>query len=314
MTEPKISVHILAKETDNFGKLLFESTIQCLLDAKYAYQIIVIDNGCGYSAMKSIDMMCNSAVNSGILPVYTKIEAEGDSFAALRNQAIEKIDPVCTHLHWIDTDECYPMVTCAAIKEIIRQTDANALQLNFTHFMITPSLYQEVYPKINVHRIKPELKWTGEVHETLVYDKSEVIVTDLHYLHFGYIRPQWQTAIKWLRYDVWQHGHANAYRQFNDDGVTKDYYTDDKTPDQCLDDRLTVAKTYDPDKYGFPRPFVDFVLMPWVDSRLSWNDWVNEMVGTEIWERWQDKREELGSWKATIGWICEESGFKEKIV
>ena len=325
----KVSVHILAKETDGFGKLLFKSCIECLLLARYAHEIIIIDNGCREDIVSLADSLLKEAVADGVLHNYVIHKQLGtDDFSALRNKAMELMSPEANRLHWIDTDECYPEFTLNEIKNICEVKDPAAIRLNFFHHMISPSLYQEIYPKVNVYKIVPGLKWEFKVHEHLVgYNKEDIYETGLYYLHFGYVRPQWQQAIKWLKYDVWDRGHANGYREYRDDenSPTKDYYRDDRTPDQCLDDRIPHCKEFDFNKWTFSIPFADNVLDKWAKSGLEWKEWVNREVGpsssidgvvvpgSDFWREWQNKRVELGSWKSTIGWCCEELGFKEKI-
>jgi hypothetical protein len=166
--------------------------------------------------------------------------------------------------------------------------------------------------KVNVYKLTNAIKWDLPVHEHVInYDQTKVVDANLQYLHFGYIRPQWIQALKWMRYEVWSKGHSNCYREYFDEGHDKvvDYYSDTRTPDQCVDDRRNVCIQY---TGSFPNPFIKNVLMPWQDSKLRWNEFLESVSDFSFWDKWQEKRQELGSWKNTIKWACEEAGFPEK--
>jgi hypothetical protein len=177
--------------------------------------------------------------------------------------------------------------------------------------MIDPTQWQEQQHKVNVYKITPNMKWDLPVHEHLVgYDKSKVVFSNMPYHHFGYIRPQWVQALKWLKYDVWHKGNANQYREYFDENWDKvvDYYTDSRTPDQCLEDRRPYCQKFISD---YPEPFERRIIEPWVGSGKTWNEWLREIGDWSFWDEWNSKRAELGSWKATIGWACEEYGLQE---
>lgn len=322
--EPKVSVHILAKETTGFGKLLMVAAVESIYKAGYADEIVIVDNGCAEEIIHAARLVIPPAVAIGgpkgiiecdVPHVHIIKNTETDSFADLRNLALDytRERGVCNYFHWVDTDECYPPETFDKIKKAMAEHEPAAIMNYFIHFMINPTLWQETQNKIHIYKITPELRWELPVHEHVVgYDKDNIINTNMPYFHYGYIRPQWVQAIKWLRYDVWHHGHANGYREYFDEGWDKvvDYYTDGRTPDQCLEDRRTsVCKEYDG---GHPEAFVKYILEPWQESGKPWEEWVNEAVSDDLWDRWKQKREELGSWKSTIAWACEEAGFPEK--
>lgn len=309
--EAKISVHILAKETTEFGRRLFKACLEDLLEAGYAHEIIVVDNGCSGDVRDMAKGMLNTVFDEkGVGWAWTIDESK--DFAALRNRALKVTSKDCTHFHWIDTDECYPADTLQKLKDMCQDMSFSAIMSYFTHFMIDPTQWQQTENKINLYKIVPGLRWELPVHEHLVgYDKERVGWANVEYHHYGYIRPQWVQALKWLRYDVWHKGHANHYREYFDEGWDKimDYYSDERTPNQCLIDRKPYCQKYI-GKYteGFKRN----VLYPWDKSGLLWEEWLkNEVGGWEFWEQWEEKRKELGSWKATIGWACKEYGLEE---
>jgi len=302
MSEPKISVHILAKETTELGNRLFESCVQSILDADYAYEIIIVDNGCEPGLVDGQWGECQITVIDG-----TNIA----DFAALRNLALEYTGKDCTHFHWIDTDECYPKETLSKLKEMAKNDNISAITTWFWHFMIDPTQWQEQQNKTNFYKLVPGIKWELPVHEHLVgYDKTKVAHLNASYHHYGYIRPQWVQALKWIKYDVWQKGNANHYREYYDGGWEKvvDYYSDERTPDQCLEDRRSYCSKYIGNHTdGFEKNIIE----PWIDSGKTWNEWLKTINDCTMWDEWEEKRKELGSWKDTISWACERYGLKE---
>lgn len=312
MSEPKISVHILARENDELGRLFFQSCLQCLVDAKYAHQIIIVDNGCSDDVK---DMVWDfSDEFEKFIVITDNIETKFDK---LRNSALNHTASECTHMHWIDSDECYPQHTLEGIKNtIVDNPDAGIIHTWFWHFMLEPDKYQLTQHKDNIFNLnyRDSLKWEGYVHEKLLGIPFEApkIHTNLDYLHFGYIRPQWQQAIKWIKYEILVHGHANLYREYFDESHNKivDYYSDERTPDQCLDDRKSFCQLYEGE---YPESFKELILNRWINSGKDWEGFLEEIVDNSVWKEWQEDRILKGSWKDTIGWICKRIGMPERI-
>ena len=311
MSEPKISVHILAKETTELGARLFESCVESILDADYAHEIIVIDNGCDIDLGGEVKLGRVRKLMKGFPHTWDYDARDKTDFAELRNMALHATSPECTHFHWIDTDECYPKETLSKLKETAKNDNISAITTWFWHFMIDPTMWQEQQNKTNFYKLVPGIKWELPVHEHLVgYDKTKVAALNASYHHYGYIRPQWVQALKWIKYDVWQKGNANHYREYFDGGHDKvvDYYSDGRTPDECLEDRRPYCSKYiGAHTDGFEKNIIE----PWIDSGKTWNEWLKTINDCTIWDEWQEKRKELGSWKDTIGWACERYGLKE---
>jgi len=171
MKEPKISVHILAKETTDLGYRLFKSCVESIIEEKnYAYEIIIIDNGCRNKMVFNCEQ---ERIKWFYLPNVT-------NFGELRNKALKETSEECTHFHWVDTDECYPRDTLAKLKELAKNDDISAITTWFWHFMIDPTQWQEQQNKTNFYKLVPGIKWELPVHEHLVgYDKSKVVIAEI---------------------------------------------------------------------------------------------------------------------------------------
>lgn len=313
MTEPKISVHMLAKEETELGRRLFLSAVESVLEADYAHQLVILDNGCKPEIIKDVEDLTLKYFDQDRIDWTSIVESDSRDFSELRNKCLELTRDECSHFHWIDTDEIYPKNSLDKIKRVLVQQDPAAVMNYFTHFMIDPLQWQLQQNKINVYKLVPGLRWNKAVHEHLLgYDEKNVIAANAHYLHFGYIRPQWMQALKWLRYDVWEKGHANGYREYFDEGWNKvvDYYHDDRTPNQCLEDRREYCQPYEG---SYPPAFRKYILDPWDSSRLQWDDWLDSIMDWQTWVEWQVEREAKGSWKETIGWACRHIGLREKL-
>jgi len=306
----RISVHMLAKEDTALGHMMFKAAVQAVLGTQYAHQLVIVDNGCSPDIIGDIE----KTVGQYSLTSVEIVKDGAKDFAALRNRCLDLTADECTHFHWIDTDEVYPESSLQRIKEIAVKHDPAAIMSYFTHFMIDPVTWQMQQEKTNFYKLHSGIRWELPVHEHLVgYDKKNVKASNAHYLHFGYIRPQWIQALKWLRYMVWEKGNANHYREYYDDGWKKvvAYYSDTRNPNQCLEDRRDYCQKY---TGKYPPAFLINLMDPWASSRLTWDGWLEKVMSKEweFWRQWQVKRTELGSWKDTIGWACEQMGLQEK--
>lgn len=305
-----VDVHILAKEDTDLGKRMFKASVENIAKSNYANNLIIIDNGCNIKLLDEV--IEHYAVHAkGKYPIL--LHSNLTDFSALRNLALthSRIHGV-EYFHWIDTDECYPPEVLQRLKQIIDTQSPDAINNMFVHFMIEPDYWQDQFPKHNIFKITKDIRWELPVHEHVVGYGSNVVHTNLFYHHYGYIRPQWVQALKWIRYDLWHHGHANGYREYYDDHWKKvvDYYSDTRTPDQCLEDRWSYCTAFDGQH---TQPFMDLIHTPWKVSGLSWNEWLASTNDFSVWQRWQEMREIKGSWKETIGWACNTIGLTEKL-
>lgn len=291
-----VCVHIIAKETTNFGSLMFRSCLDSMKD--YADEIVVIDNGCSEDIVK---MVKEYNVN------YHR--DEGTNFKDLRNSALDKMelkDPEC-FIHWIDTDEVYFSSTLLHLKS---QLDPNhsTVTTQLVHFMIDPDKYQYLEKKRNIYKWHPGLRWVGDVHENITnVAPGKSIDTNLNYLHFGYCREQWKTFLKWLFYDTLQFNHVDRYKDERlEDGTTVPYLRDWRTPDTIIEDRRPETKQY---VGNYPVEMSEW-FQAWQNSGKEWREYLEEINGEDpLWEYWKKLYEEKGNWRDTLEPVCVNMGW-----
>ena len=201
MSKSYVSVQIVAKETTTFGMKLFRACLRSIATAKYANQIIVVDNGCSNDVSSMIEAELN-AVPAGVNTSHLR-RPELTSFSDLRNVALNATDPETAFIHWIDTDEIYFPEKLTELSNHLGEHNESFVVLNLHHFMVVPNLVQAVYPKDVIYRYNLKMRWGKGVHEKIqdpCFGPQRSY--NMPYLHFGYCRSQWRTALKWLHYDV----------------------------------------------------------------------------------------------------------------
>jgi hypothetical protein len=120
MGEPRISVHILAKENTELGRKFFLSAVEAVLEADYASDIVVVDNGCDNDIMSDVTDLLNDGFDTKGVQWSIESRPRCEDFAQLRNIALDRSrEKGMTHFHWIDTDEVYPKRTLDRIKDIL---------------------------------------------------------------------------------------------------------------------------------------------------------------------------------------------------
>lgn len=302
-----LSVHIIAKETTNFGLKLFKACLDSL--KTYPDELIIVDDGCSTQVREMIVSTTQSGY--GVVKVVSaEKERSAENFTSLRQTALKYTSPNATFWHWIDTDEVYYPEQLALLKEALHtQENVSAYVTTLWHFMKDPFHYQYQEVKRNVYRYHSNTKWNLSVHEHVIdtYAGSNISTT-LAYLHFGYCRTQIETMSKWLRYSILEHGNCDTYRREVVDGKTIPYFRDWRNPNSIVDDRpLKKFELHYPDS-----------LMPmfneYMGMKCSWEDYlfkIDPEIGNE-WLAWKDK---VASGKVTWNdWIDEEvkkNGWKE---
>ena len=299
----KISVHIIAKEDTNLGRHFIDSCLTSIVG--YADELILIDNGCSSEVKEVIQKFCP------YFPSFVYKESKLSDFASLRNECLKSTGSDVDYFHWIDTDEIWFPVELVKLKSFLQTTDANRVATNLIHFMGDPFHFQEIYPKFNIFKMpkdRSKIKWRGGVHESLDLGGKSVN-TAFNYLHFGYCREQWRICLRWLHYAILEFGNVNCYRQYNDKGKTLDYFTDQRTPDQIIDDRVPISHEY---SGGYPS-FVEKWIRLHEVSNHTWDEWLKKNDDQSFWLDWQELREQKGNWKDTLKDIVAKMGWKEKL-
>ena len=301
---PYISVQIIAKENTVFGEKLFRACLGSLAEADYANQLILIDNGCSQGVVDSWMQFRKELVGRGVNTLYLPYPTvqRSDTFASLRNMAMAKTDDETDFIHWIDTDEIYFPEKLTAFKKHLGESPNLAVQvLPLQHFMVVPNMLQEAYPKDVVYRYNLNLGWGKGVHEQIQNRcPGDRLDYDMQYLHFGYCRRQWRIALKWLHYDMIEHGHVGHYiKEWNED------WKPGQTPDNIVSDRLKISKPY---TGMFPLALDNEFGNHLLDNEAEWVAYLNTLDSDEFWVRWQEMAEKAGSrWGATADWAAVEA-------
>lgn len=87
-----------------------------------------------------------------------------------------------------------------------------------------------LYHRIFLVRVVPGLRWEGPVHERLIGLGPNLAESGLHYVHYGYTKPQREVFRRWLHYARLE-GIEHIYRNVD--------------PDHILDDRPLYPFTHE---------------------------------------------------------------------
>jgi len=307
---PRVSVHICAKETTPLGKLFFQCCLQALQDSNWPDEIIIVDDGCSKPVVELYMWFAELFRNRGV-PVTTASAGGIKTYAGLRNKALELTDRFCTVMHWIDTDEVYfPDQLNALKRDLEHVPDFRQAYTYFYHFINNPLQWQFKATKDNIFRFSPTLKWEKGVHEKMTgLVGTAAVQTNVQYLHFGYIRPQWQTCLKWLHYDMIEHGNVDRYKdeRFEDADkkvYTKPWFREWRTPNTILDDRIPVCKEQGPwDVKNVPA-----AARPIYEHANEWDQFLLRIEDHSFWNHWEylAKAPGLCNWRETLDQVVKE--------
>lgn len=319
-----ISVHMIVKENTKLGLKFLNGCFQSLYDAQYPDEIVLCDNG-SFKPVFGIYHQWISKFKSYGCNVKL-FQSDAKDFTGLRNECLSRTNRDAHYWHWIDSDEMYYPEDLDVLKNDLIQdrTDIRQIWTYFYHFMIHPWQIQDKCTKDNFFRFTPNVRWYGGVHEHVHPDslpEGSILQSNVEYLHYGYVRQQWRTCLKWLHYDWIQHGHLNGYKRENcqnsDGSITqKDWFRDWRHPNSILWDRNSVCKPYPSDigtKDYVCQGAEDLVNPQFLfDTKFdelnanNWNDYIEELDKNEFWQKWQDKNKEVGNWTDTLDWVVDE--------
>lgn len=305
---PWVSVQIIAKETTPLGELFYQCCLRALFDSMWPDEVIVIDNGCSKEVVTMVNEF-KSLFSVKSVPVHITTLPDNATYSELRNTALQATNPKANIFHWVDTDEVYFPEQLNALKmDLTKTRDFKQAYTYFYHFCFSPKQIQFKATKDNIFRYTPDLRWEKGVHEHVAgLVGTEQIQTNITYLHLGYLRPQWQTCLKWLHYDMIEHGNVDRYKdeRFEDESTgaiyTKPYFRDWRTPDTVLQDRVAECDKnpeWDPNE-------VPEAARPIFDRSDDWADFLLETEDHEFWDWWVEERTVRGSWAATLDAVVE---------
>lgn len=278
--KPKISVHVIAKETTNYGRMIFEAALKSLLigNKGYADQVILLDNGCSHEVrdmyfpmMDILDPACSLIIDQRNLP----------TFADKRNACLEQTDKDTDYIHWIDTDDIHHTGILNHFKEDFLSNPEKVKDLStgvcsFYHAMGCPWMIEGYYPKDNFFRYNPNLRWGKAVHEKLEnLSPGSQMVVPFFYYHVGYTRSAISTACKWVHYSMLEDGKPDLY-------LRPDQRMYSLGIDRTIDDRLSSCKRVLPTERIIPDAFMPILY----DFTVRYGDMASK-TPEEAYDLWQ---------------------------
>lgn len=303
-----LSVHIIAKETTNFGMRLFKACLESIKG--YPDELIIVNDGCAPEILQMIFSITGQGGYGNVKVISAQDEKGLSDFTSLRQIALKHTSPQCTFWHWIDTDEVYYPEQLKSLKDILHTNEnVSSYITTLWHFMKDPFNYQYQEIKRNIYRYHPDTKWNKTVHEHVIDTVAgENIHTQFTYLHFGYCRTQIEIMVKWLRYAHLEHGNCNCYR--TEAGTTLPYFRDWRTPNSIIDDR-PLRKF----ELHYPEPVMT-ILAEYMSMKCSsWEEYLFK-IDPEIAKHWYDWKEKVTSgtltWNDWIDQIVKDHGWIEK--
>jgi hypothetical protein len=299
-----VSVHIIVKETTNYGRMLFESSLKSFLrDNKgYADEVVVYDDGCS----SDVRYMYHGMLKSSGVQYCFYGDTKERTFAEKRNVCLLNTDKRSTHIHWIDSDDIYYPDTMLALKNsMLKSADDCGKFINyFCHCMGDPWNLEDIYPKDNIFRYNSDLKWVKGVHEKLenvVPDKQ--CISGLRYYHAGYTRSVIATAIKWIHYSVLEE-KPNHYLHDNEPMYRLGLH-------KIIDDRLEKRKLIANDQIpsAFQSIISHYRSYGFGESR-DFNDWqrfVNNVDGIYChwFQQYEGAAKQDGNWSKFIQFVID---------
>ncbi len=303
--DPRVSVQIIAKETTPLGKLLFSCCLQALHDSDWADEIILVNDGCSADVIKMVEGFDYAFQEKGVKFLTVLLTERKDyNYSELRQAALDKTGEGMNVYHWVDTDEVYFPDHLSNFKETLRQKVEVFSQAYtyFYHMIFDPRTWQFKATKDNIFGFNGQQLWSKGVHEKVVgIQPGSKVQTNIEYLHFGYLRPQWQTCLKWLHYDMIEHGHVDGYKDerledANGNVYTKPWFRDWRTPNTILDDRRPESEENGP----WPDDKIPDAARPIFEHTGRWDEFLLETEDHTFWKNWESNAKAQGSWKDTL--------------
>lgn len=337
---PFISAHIINRENTYLGREFLESCFLSLEESQFPNEVLIVDNG---SSDFIFDTYNTWKEKFNSFDCELKVfPCELSSFSDLRNLCLEKTNPYTDFFLKIDSDEVYYPEDLDILKNHIpyEAGDIQFFWVSFYHFMLSPFKIQ-VNPdnmkygktpknddarsiKDTIFAYGPNVKWVKaqKVHEHVENMVGNVVVpTKVEYLHAGYCRKQWETALKWLRYAELEFGNINCYKKENitvedktgkevsnsfmgKEGYTAktvDYFRNWRTPNMLCHDRRKCTMPY-PGKLTNK----DYLPQGWVNlikdckNESDWIEYINKLDPTDFWQWWEEEYIRCGNWSDTL--------------
>jgi len=165
----EISLCMITKNEEDF-------LAKCLDSVKeYVDEIIIVDTG-------STDNTCKIALTYGA-KIYHK--AWENNFSKARNFGLNKAKR--NWILYLDADET--LVNGELLKELIEQADEDLAGYLFNIYNYYGEQLTQIERSVSLRlfRNKPEMRFSGAIHEQLPIKDKSVILTDIIIHHYGYI-------------------------------------------------------------------------------------------------------------------------------
>lgn len=205
--------------------------------------------------------------------VVTEVFAlDGDSFSDWRNQLLDR-GVESQYVLRADADMYYDVETINELYDIAAEGLVDIVYSPMIHLMRTPWERQVEGIGLEPTLLRRKGRWTKSVHEYMpeVRDSDYRYDSKNGFTHWGYVKPQISTFLKWCLYALLEHGNLDTYKSLFKDGVT---------PLNFLNDR--EVEQYEIDKSKFPNIF---------EKHEEGDMWENYLKTTdpELYE-WYDKK------------------------
>lgn len=227
---PTVSAMYIVKNEEEFLPFSIRS-IYNVVD-----EIIVVD---GCSTDRTVE------IAKSFDKTRTVLYCDSPDYSVNRNLALEAATG--DWLMPMDADMVFYSDIDEVVPRLIRNPRVDVYYCWFYHLMREPGLmqnssdYDPLYRRdFFLVRRRPRLRWVGAVHERLKGTGPNVSDSGLHFVHYGYVKPQREVFRRWVKYAMLEGKGENAY-----EGVC---------PDTILDDRPVRPFTR-----GHPEVIADYI-------------------------------------------------------
>ena len=276
-----ISVQMVAGENLNIAIKFFKASVECLLHPAVDHFIVGLHPRMseeGREFLKKCDWVDDT------------IELKGGDFSEWRNEVLEA-SPVTDYILKVDADETYFPECLDGLKVAADEGVREVVFVNIDHLMVTPHQKQDVGHIPVLFNSGP--KWGKKVHECfrVPAESDSAVVDGPGFVHWGYVKPQLSTFLKWAHYDLLEHGSLHNYKVEQTEDGQVPWFRDWRNPHTILNDRLEVCKPHT----GFPEDaiyIIESFLLDTMGKEATWEEWQRD-VDPDLFEWYDNIRDQV---------------------